>query len=244
MSLNNQDFLLLTDALIKRWAELVREELAKDIAKHDESDVFQSWVLRAYWDRFVSVLLNLNKSVPKPSNPQEELQLVERVYGDILELPSTRTPQDVENRLEWFKRRAAKKFEHEFRTTIDRYGVTSPIEQIFLMEWKFSNAETELSVKLSPQEPVATDEGSYRLDFQVKPATEGRATFVIGIELDGHEFHERTKEQVARDKKRERAIVRAGVTVLRFSGSEVFHNTRKCIAEVTDFIRKQAPADG
>jgi very-short-patch-repair endonuclease len=52
------------------------------------------------------------------------------------------------------------------------------------------------------------------------------------VEIDGHDFHEKTRSQVAKDKARERAIVRAGYTVLRFTGSEVVRNPRKCVEEV------------
>ncbi len=46
----------------------------------------------------------------------------------------------------------------------------------------------------------------------------------IVIEVDGHEFHERTKEQAQRDKSRDRALTGAGYRVLRFTGSEVFRD--------------------
>lgn len=49
----------------------------------------------------------------------------------------------------------------------------------------------------------------------------GQPPMAIAIELDGHDFHERTKEQATRDKKRDRALVSAGWSVLRFTGSEV-----------------------
>lgn len=49
----------------------------------------------------------------------------------------------------------------------------------------------------------------------------GQPPMAIAIELDGHDFHERTKEQATRDKRRDRALVAAGWSVLRFTGSEV-----------------------
>jgi hypothetical protein len=54
----------------------------------------------------------------------------------------------------------------------------------------------------------------------------------IDIEIDGHAFHEKTKEQVTRDKKRERWLIAHGSYVLRFSGSEIYNNPKKCWQEI------------
>lgn len=62
--------------------------------------------------------------------------------------------------------------------------------------------------------------GSYRADFLLALNQWGGAASVV-VEVDGHDFHEKTKAQAARDKKRDRAFVHAGLKVLRFTGSEV-----------------------
>jgi len=56
----------------------------------------------------------------------------------------------------------------------------------------------------------------------------------LAIEIDGHEFHERTKEQAAADKQRDRVLVRNGYRVLRFTGSEVYSDPAEVLAEVLD----------
>lgn len=58
----------------------------------------------------------------------------------------------------------------------------------------------------------------------------------IVIEVDGHDFHQKTKEQVEHDNKRERALQKAGYEVIRFSGTEVYHKAYKCANEVLSFI--------
>jgi hypothetical protein len=58
----------------------------------------------------------------------------------------------------------------------------------------------------------------------------------IGIEVDGHDFHERTKEQAANDRSRDRQLLLAGWTIIRFTGSEVWHDARACAQEVADLI--------
>ena len=58
----------------------------------------------------------------------------------------------------------------------------------------------------------------------------------IAIELDGHDFHERTKQQAPQDRARERTIFRHGYIIHRFTGFEVYRNPRKCVEEVIQLI--------
>jgi very-short-patch-repair endonuclease len=58
----------------------------------------------------------------------------------------------------------------------------------------------------------------------------------LAIEIDGYEFHEKTKVQARNDRQRERAIMRAGHPVYRFTGSEVFANARSCVEEVVAYL--------
>lgn len=77
--------------------------------------------------------------------------------------------------------------------------------------------------------------GAYRVDFLFDDLFKGRRRF-IAVDLDGHEWHERTKHQAARDKKRDRALVAAGYRIMRFTGSEVYANPGECLQEVVDAI--------
>lgn len=52
------------------------------------------------------------------------------------------------------------------------------------------------------------------------------------IECDGHEFHERTKEQATRDRSRDRRLQDDGHRVFRFTGSEIYRNPLDCAREV------------
>ncbi len=81
------------------------------------------------------------------------------------------------------------------------------------------------------QFPVPTDGRVYRLDIAIV-GKGGK----FAIELDGHDFHERTKEQAAHDKKRDRALVAAGWKVLRFTGSEVWRDVAECADQVSDLV--------
>lgn len=56
------------------------------------------------------------------------------------------------------------------------------------------------------------------------------------VECDGHDFHERTSEQAARDKSRDRVLLNFGYPVMRFTGSEIVAGPLKCAAQVMDWV--------
>lgn len=85
----------------------------------------------------------------------------------------------------------------------------------------------DLIFVMTPQAEVA----GYRVDFLLWFAR-GRELRGIAIECDGHDFHEKTKEQAARDKKRDREINVAGFPVIRFTGSEIFRDPVGCAEQV------------
>lgn len=58
------------------------------------------------------------------------------------------------------------------------------------------------------------------------------------IECDGHDFHERTKKQAARDRKRDRTAQHHGIPVLRFTGSELWADAWGCAIEVIAWAQK------
>lgn len=76
----------------------------------------------------------------------------------------------------------------------------------------------------------------YVLDFAVI----GEA-WRIAVECDGHEFHERTKEQARHDRSRDRTLAAAGWTVLRFTGSEIHRDAVACAREVMAHMRRLGP---
>lgn len=58
------------------------------------------------------------------------------------------------------------------------------------------------------------------------------------IEIDGHEWHEKTKEQAMRDKQKDRAYIKNGYIPIHFTGSEIFHNPEECVKEVLEIISR------
>jgi very-short-patch-repair endonuclease len=60
------------------------------------------------------------------------------------------------------------------------------------------------------------------------------------IECDGHAFHEKTKEQAARDKRRDRDLSKHDLKTLRFTGSEIHKNPFDCALEVVSHLARAA----
>jgi very-short-patch-repair endonuclease len=56
------------------------------------------------------------------------------------------------------------------------------------------------------------------------------------IECDGHDFHERTKEQAEHDRQRDRYMQAHDFRIMRFTGRELFRDPMKCAREVDDFL--------
>lgn len=74
--------------------------------------------------------------------------------------------------------------------------------------------------------------GQYRVDFVLGLSKRLALRDCMVIELDGHEWHEKTKEQVARDKARDRYLSRTFGRVIHFSGSEVYNDIGACYVEM------------
>ena len=107
----------------------------------------------------------------------------------------------------------------------------SPIERIFMAAiWSRYSPNSiggwETQVQIGP----------YRADFVYTYDMDGIGIPVqVAVELDGHEFHEKTKAQAKRDKAKDRYLQKQGYYVFRYTGSEVFNDPEKCIGEVEEF---------
>ncbi|MCX5769272.1 MAG: DUF559 domain-containing protein [Candidatus Hydrogenedentes bacterium] len=75
-------------------------------------------------------------------------------------------------------------------------------------------------------------------EFRHEERREQKSCLVV--ECDGHEFHEKTKQQASRDKKRDRNLQACGYRVFRFSGSDVYRDPFGCANECLEFLHKEA----
>lgn len=248
--LSNRDVLYIVEATVRRWCELTLEDLRRDLNQAESLNEFDLTYLRVYWWQLVDSLLEIRPSkVPVPCTTVDEFDeqsaIIERFFGVSLDSsrPAPVLEADVAKRLAHLKERLGKDFESGVLGTIAAHEITSPIEQIFLIEWRFARIEERFRLQLRPQQPIRTDAGTFLLDYCITAIDNPGSKFSVAIELDGHEFHEKTPEQVRRDKRRERSILRAGVpnglVVFRFSGSEIFRDCKACIKELIEYIEQR-----
>lgn len=237
--LTDQQAIRLWAVYIKRWGELLHDKVMADADRCATLEPLDQAYLRAFWQATTGKLQRINTiPLPVPQTTQEELALAWKTICIESGWPIDQDAlaSDVEQRLDFLKSKLAHEFEKSVLQYILRYEISSPIEQIFLMHWEYQRIEYLHGLKLSPQERVDTGRGKFAVDFVVTRKNGESAR--VAVELDGHEFHEKTAQQVAKDKSRERAIVATGIPVLRFSGSEVFKSPRKVIAEIIEYFNR------
>lgn len=135
----------------------------------------------------------------------------------------------------------------------------SPIEQKFLEALVNTAPGHGLPVECSPHHLCAAENKTvtsfgliifpqfelklsknYRADFLLLTADRHRPGVVrkLIIECDGHDFHERTKEQAARDKSRDRDMTAAGYSIMRFTGSEIHKDAAACADQACTFLSR------
>lgn len=112
----------------------------------------------------------------------------------------------------------------------------SPIEALFTAT--FYVMRRHLMV---PDAPVVVMQqqvefGPYCADVVFVCKTDDGQEKRLVVELDGHEFHERTKEQAAKDRARDRWMLEKGLTVIRFTGSEVWNDPFACCHQTAGHI--------
>lgn len=77
----------------------------------------------------------------------------------------------------------------------------------------------------------------WRVDFLIVARRYGSdSRLCLIVECDGHDFHERTPGQAARDRSRDRRAQNAGMKVLRFTGREIWRSPRACMDEIENCL--------
>ncbi len=80
-----------------------------------------------------------------------------------------------------------------------------------------------------------------RPDFAFAWTADEHLTKII-VELDGHDFHERTPEQAQSDKSRDRELQSLGWMVLRYTGREVLRAPVECLHETERLLEAKSRA--
>lgn len=121
--------------------------------------------------------------------------------------------------------------EGDIRAALDR--CQSKLERDLLVEILQALPENN---RVCTQYEVRVPASGIRLgvvDFMIENEWGG----LVAIELDGHEFHEKTKDQARRDRRRDRSLIACcygPLAIVRFTGSEVFAEPAGCAAEAID----------
>ncbi len=98
--------------------------------------------------------------------------------------------------------------------------------------WRSPTGEPE-NFSITPQHEIDAGGRTYRADLFVEYTNLPTGTTKrVVVEADGHDFHERTKEQAKRDRQRDRDMQGEGYSVLRFTGSEIHADAAKCASEI------------
>lgn len=114
---------------------------------------------------------------------------------------------------------------------------------------RFREVEEVEDLRGKPSSIRPSGRGAWRLFNQV-PIRTYRCDLVLvmrfaslAIECDGHDFHDRTKQQAAYDRARDRELLATGIPVVRFTGSEIFHSAERCADDVAS-VAKKLNSDG
>lgn len=131
---------------------------------------------------------------------------------------------------DYFSKKTESPIERAFYTAFDLmhglwYGRANPSEGL-------STTNLAPQIFIQPQVQI----GEFRVDFLCGWNIGDRRFTSVIVECDGHEFHERTKEQAARDKSRDRVLAEGAARVLRFTGSEIYKDPCACAAEVLQIL--------
>lgn len=102
-------------------------------------------------------------------------------------------------------------------------GTESPIEALLVRAIGEEIGRCRLPCRPTTQARI----GPYRVDILVE--MEGRR---LVVECDGAAYHAASKEQVERDKRRDRFFAAKGIPVMRFTGAEINRCAPACATEV------------
>lgn len=139
----------------------------------------------------------------------------------------------------------SKKFD-DSRVFMDSMGLPeyceSPIEQILWLALNYySIFISENHLVFEEQAEVEANGNKYRVDFLYSEDYMDNVSnpFYLAIECDGHDFHEKTKEQVERRNKRDMDLKMEGIDILHYSGSQIYKNPLKCAKKICDYIERK-----
>ena len=166
------------------------------------------------------------------------------------------TQTDVFNSTESSKLGSINGIANDFAEYLQEYDtefkkVQSPLEGSYLVSLLKENFTHSIvgwlldrygyQFNIESQYEVNYNNTKYYPDFclSIVDTNREKTIYQIFVEIDGHEFHEKTKEQVRHDKLRERHLLEYCDGIVRFSGSEVYDDSNECAYETLELMAKK-----
>jgi REase_MTES_1575 len=92
-------------------------------------------------------------------------------------------------------------------------------------------AANKMQMTISINPTVRCGDATYRIDIGIEyrepiKGSSASTSVHLAVECDGHDFHEKTKEQAEHDKKRDRDLQSMGWSVARFTGAEIVRDAK------------------
>ena len=115
-------------------------------------------------------------------------------------------------------------------------GCQSEIERLLVAALVFERRERRSVQHGDCKIQTQTKIGRYFADVAIAVG-DGHEVDIV-VECDGHDFHERTKEQARHDRQRDRWMQASGYKVFRFTGSEIFKDATACAIEIMDEVER------
>lgn len=156
---------------------------------------------------------------------------VEQFVRDVAENEATRFVEQCA----MLRERCESPIEELLAVALYSYSRVCPEPSIFFYGSNSLPAEADFDEAAFVFQQVSI--GQYRADFVILDASlpfNHTPPRIMVVECDGHDFHERTKEQARRDKQRDRFFQSKGYKVLRFTGSEIWAKPDDCADEIVD----------
>lgn len=126
----------------------------------------------------------------------------------------------------------------------------SPIEEIFdfafhIVNFMHEGKNGSPGIEMDAQYTIEIEGKTYKADFFYDSDSpdnnymgfKGKNHLKLVVECDGHDFHEKTVEQVNRDNARDFYLQLSGYDVLHFSGSQIFDDPLQCAMDVYNYIQ-------
>lgn len=126
-----------------------------------------------------------------------------------------------------------------YRAKGREFGDFEDMPDLLILEPQAALGEYRVDFLLRYQEIVPDAERPVRLkDGTEIPGSKMSVAHLI-IECDGHDFHDRSKEQASRDRARDRELKKLGYDVFRYTGSDIWRNPMGVARDALTHLTKQ-----